>query len=92
MLYTVCLWSVRAFVRTSEIPSWFKSIVFGKAACCTPLRIGSIAVDMFMLLIVFSNYCVNWVTARELSLFFRFIFPQRYFAHKQAHSEGHQVD
>lgn len=49
MLYTVCLWSVRACVCVSEIPSWFKSIVFGKAVCCTPLRIGFLAIDVFIL-------------------------------------------
>lgn len=58
MLYTVCLLSVRACVRMSKIPCWFKSIVFGKAVCCTPLRIGSIAVDMFMLFLLFSQIIV----------------------------------
>jgi len=45
-------------VCVSEIPSWFKSIVFGKVACCTPLRMGSIAVDMLMLFLLFSQIIV----------------------------------
>lgn len=53
-----------------EIPSWFKSIVFGNAVCCTPSRTGSPAVDVFILfLFVFSNDCVNWATAHEVSFF-----------------------
>lgn len=70
MLYTVCLWSVRACVCMTEIPSWFKSIVFGKDLCCTPLRIGSLAVDVFILFL-FSQTTV--LTGLELmrSLFFQ---------------------
>lgn len=67
MLYTVCLWSVRACVRMSEIPSWFKCIVFGKAACCTPLRI---AVDMFMLFLLFSQIIVLTGLQLVSSLYF----------------------
>lgn len=86
MLYTVCLWSVCACV--SEIPSWFKSIVFGKAMCCTPWRTGSAAVDVFMLFLLFSQ--IIELTRLQLmnSLFFRFIFPQLYFDRKQARFEG----
>lgn len=68
-------WSVRACLYVSEISSWFKSIVFGKAVCCTPLRIGSLAVDVFILFeFVFSNDCVNWATAHEVSCFLGLYF------------------
>lgn len=70
MSYTVRLWSVRACVHMSEIPSWFKSIVFGKAVCCTPLRIGSIAVDMFMLFLLFSQIIVLTGLQLMSSLYF----------------------
>lgn len=60
MLYTVCLWRVCAYDMRimSEIPIWFKSIVFVKAACCLPLWTSSIAVDMFMLFLLFSQITV----------------------------------
>lgn len=45
-------------MRMSEIPSWFKSIVFGKAVCSIPLRTGLIAVDVFMLFLLFSQIIV----------------------------------
>lgn len=75
MLYTVCLWSVCACVCVSEIPSWFKSIVFGKAVCCAPLRIGALTVDV-SILFLFSQMIVLTGLWNMRSFFF---FSDLYF-------------
>lgn len=67
--YILCVYGVCVHLGISEIPNWFKSTVFGKATCFTPLRIGSTAVDGFKLLLLFSQIILVNVLQLELSIF-----------------------